>query len=66
MDNEKYDPVPLIEQAEAASKQGIDVYYLFCKNMDRVDFMKMKHEGFHENFKQAAESADKEKENGPT
>lgn len=66
MDNEKYDPLPLIEQAEAASKEGMDAYYLFCNQMGYCNFMKMKHEGFHENFKQAAESADREKENGPT
>lgn len=63
IDNEKYDPVPLIEQAEAASKEGMNAYYLFCKNMDKADFMRMKHEGFHDNFKQIAEAVDKGKEN---
>lgn len=66
MDNDKYDPVPLLEQAEAASKLGMDAYRKFCENMGYDNFMKMKHEGFHDNFKQSAESADREKENGPT
>lgn len=53
----------LMQKAQDASQKGTDVYYLFCHNMHKLDFYKMKADGYHKNFREAALGFDREKKN---